>query len=525
MAAGLTQSPSARSVFQGADSGEFKESRLRSVWVEHGLARRRLSLRKPIPQPQQVKARHFRRALEQLGGPFLLFGRYLSGRGDLLPVSHLVELRQLSMARNAGDIALAALDPRLEDLQHVRSTPLSCVWTGRFQNRPVVVEMLSNGAGIPEKAWKVFCNGIQMLDAEPECEAARDSVLEEFRYWLQLQADPARKRRLLERMSDASFSTCWRFPEIASELELSENLGLAYFTIPEPSPKQKVAEREDPKVLAAKMEGLIELPFLFSAIPAEFEHDDLRQAADGGVTFRIWPAMAAIPPERHHEIVQYVTCLLSEDRSRAAHYLLRMVKTLSPELSANDLRQELAAGTLDLEAMNCLPASSLELLYSWKALRNCGADSPQFLQLFHRHALLNGFWNGATAKEDLLPEAVWPVLGRILSLRISENLSYDKAGEWLLGSALVLLSAGRQWTASLEELRDRDLAAPVAPSRRNGRSGRLSGKILAVLFLAFIPLAIQVALHNAGTPWEVAFSLLSGMALLGLLFVVARKSG
>jgi hypothetical protein len=523
MAAGLKQRPSARSVFQGANPGDFNESRLRSVWSDYGLARRRLSLRTPIPQPLQVKARHFRQALEQLGGPFLLFGRYLSGRGDLLPVSHLIELGQLPVGREPGDSARFQLDSRLENLQPERSTPVSGIWTGRFQGRPVVVEILFNGGEIPDKNWKAFCNGIRMVDAEPECEAAGDSVLEGFRYWLQLQADPSRKRKSLERMSGSTVSTCWRFPEIAAELELSEDLGLAYFNIPQDPPKQEDAERKNRRVLASMMEGLIELPFLFSAIPVEFEFDDLHPVAEG-VTFRIWPALAAIPPERHHEIVRYVTCLLSEDRSRAAHHLLRMVRTLSPELSSYDLRQELAAGTLDLEAMNRLPASALELLYSWKALRNCGAASPQFLQLFHRYSLLNGFWNGAPPKEDLLPEAVWPVMGRIFSLRVSENLSYEKAGDWLLGSALVLLSAGRQWTANLEELRDNDFAEPAAASRRKIRSGRLRSKILALLFLAFIPLAIQVAWHNAGTPWEVAFSLLGGMALLGLIYVVVRMA-
>ena len=89
-------------------------------WARYGLAPHTLwnllsrqSRYESLPRPER-----FRLALEEAGGLFETFGRFLAGRADLLPSAYLTQLLNLRSSRKplSDPAALPGIDGRVQEI-------------------------------------------------------------------------------------------------------------------------------------------------------------------------------------------------------------------------------------------------------------------------------------------------------------------------------------------------------------------------------------------------------------------------
>src|SRR6266404_6556044 len=114
-------------------------------WEKYGLVTHRwFTLRTETAAYSDLpRAARFRLALEEAGGLFPVFGRFLAGRADLLPSVYLHELRNIQLPEAIPSPAALGDDlaKRLSGVVPLRCTPGADIFEAVYERRLVVIEI------------------------------------------------------------------------------------------------------------------------------------------------------------------------------------------------------------------------------------------------------------------------------------------------------------------------------------------------------------------------------------------------
>lgn len=480
----------------------------------------------------------FRLALEETGGLFATFGRFLSGRADLLPSAYLSELLKLRSSRKpSGDASsLPELQGRVQELSLRGFTSVGEVYSGRYQDQPVVLEVYPDreGSGV-NAGWRTFVRQVRRLQNSPEQAVAGPDVLDQFREWLDWQHDIERKRSLLKNLAAIPFSTTTRFPKLIDGLQ-SERC-LVYERQPgEPLPDRLRSEKQGAAALDLWTESLIEQSLLLSLVDSEARPENYLLLENGEIGFSAVPAFVTIPVEWHNEMVQYTAAAAAGNSQRAMQMLSRICAAESAYDIEQRLLERLSALQPELKIQQSVPASVVTIENYWRSVRAGEVSSPLFLHLYHRILSTVGQWAGITANQQSQPgqpsEAddpvaggLWPTLGRLLQYRVGELVSSEKGIEWLFSSGLLLMSATRQIAVTLEQVRDNDVAllleGPDDDKREDVRTRRVASGIRSALALGLLMVSAEIARQTSGT-MSTAATAAAVISAVALCAVIAR---
>lgn len=502
-----------------------------AVWEKYGLRSTLLSERRGDPRfAALTRASRFRLALEELGGLYALFGRFATGRADLLPSPHLRQIRKIRIARPLLARALVEQEfgPRITDVEPVDVRACSEVYRASWRDGPVIIEYFPpDSACLRLDSFEDFSRGMRHLADAAESPLARHHVLERFREWLLLQADIERKRTILENLSRSPQDCITRFPKVVAELQTRRFL---VYRAMEGEPVDAQLRAQSPQaglVLQRVVEGFLEQALLLSLLDADVQLENLITLPEGRVGFRIVPTLAPIPPEWSYELLQYAASAAAANSPRALHMLARMSALQDVYAGEQRLLRELSGLQPELKINVVTPESVTSMENYWRALGATPLRPPFFLELFHREATLLGQYNGdLSPSTDLIKESLWPVLGRILRFRLGEVLSAEKGREWLIGSGLLMLGATRQLGLTLEQIRDNELALVLdqQPYARGGGKPSSPTPVLvgATMALGLFAAALYLSLTVAGSGYRFVAGLVAIVTGLALAILVSK---
>ena len=489
-----------------------------------------------LPRPNR-----FRLALEEAGGLYVWFGQFLSGRVDLLPSTYTSQLRHLRAPKGSGETppsSVPELAGRFTEAELLRVTPASEVYAATGPDGPVVLEIFgsreagerrSQGNGgrvrVPfsEPDWASFSRQMRLLIDSEESSAVQPPVLERFREWLLLHADMERKRVILRNLQDIPIRCVSRFPRLLADV---------------PSVRCLAYERMEGLPLVAAggafasesglhlwAEGLLEQSLLLSLVDAEAQPENYLVLPEGGLGFRTLPALVSVPVEWHYELLQYVASASASNTARALQMLSRMSGSGSPYGTEQLLFEKLSSLQPELKINVVAPESVAALENYWRAMARTEQRLPAFLDYFHRNlSVLGQSSETAGLSSDVVSDAMWPALGRVLQFRIGDILSTERGQDWLASSGLLMMSAVRQLTVSLEQVRDNDLALILDRQESEAANGSGNRRIASVVgsgvslvsFLFFLQL---VSRSSGGAPSLLALLAAIGSAVALSMFV------
>lgn len=545
----MNSAPAARppSLFRRALRSSFPPSFPKIHWDRYGLVPR--AGWSPLPTDSRYasrpRAERFRLALEETGELFEVFGRFLSGRADLLPSSYLTQLLTLRSSRKPqlDPSALPELKGRVTDTALAGFSPAGEIYSATFEGRPVTLEMVpdpARPAWLP--GWRSFSRQILELRNSSEQAVSSQEVLDQFREWLDAHADMERKRSMLKNLADVPFACATRFPKLIEELQTPRCL--AY----EKQEGEPLAERLRPTAAGAQAletwaESLLEQTLILSLVDAEARAENYLLLADGGIGFRAVPCLVPVPVEWHTPMVQYTAAAAAGNSQRAIQMLSRICYGANAYEAEQRLLERLSALQPELKIQQVIPASVVTLENYWRTLARAGAASPLFLHLYHRNLVVAGISAGqlgqgdgplgsqpqgqmnSSEAEDVVAQALWPVLGRLLQYRFGELLSSEKGLEWLYSSGLLLMSATRQVAVTLEQVRDNDVAllveGPEDEPREELRTRRVASAIRSALALGLLLLSAEIAGQSSGALAAAATAAAAASAV-ALCAVMAR---
>src|SRR5262249_40955321 len=152
-----------------------------------------------------------------------------------------------------------------------------------------------------------------------------------------------------------------------------------------------------------------------STIDAEAALENYLILPDGRLGYRTLPAWTYVPVGAHYELLQYITLSAAGNAPRALRMLSRMTADQDAYGMEGELLKKLSSLQPDLKINVVTPESVTTLENYWRALAATSLRSPLFLQLFHRNLTILGQYNETVVSQrDLIAEALWPVIGRIL---------------------------------------------------------------------------------------------------------------
>jgi hypothetical protein len=249
-------------------------------------------------------------------------------------------------------------------------------------------------------------------------------------------------------------------------------------------------------------ESWLEQPLLLSLLDSTATAENYVLLADGGLGLETIPALCPVPVEWHHELLQYLASAVAGNSARALQMLARICGN---EAYATErvLQEQLSALQPELRIERTTAESVAAVENYWRALSRTSLQPPLFLQLFHRNlALLAQAPAKQTGARDVVSEAMWPVLARILQFRVGELLATEKGIELVGESTLLMLSGLRQMIVTLEQVRDNDLALEIdsqpAEDQGHRRNRRTAGIIRSAFGLVLFLFSLRVAESSTG---------------------------
>jgi hypothetical protein len=272
------------------------------------------------------------------------------------------------------------------------------------------------------------------------------------------------------------------------------------------------------------VEGMLERVFLYSLVDVEMQVENFVLLPEGKLGFHAVPPFVGVPPDGYYETLQYTACSVSGDISRA-------LKTLSRLLAEDDslaLEQDLTAklSSLQPELGSKVHSASLNFFEnSGRALAASGWKVPLFLLLFHRNfAFVLEHCEALHVEEDLVKEAMCPVLGRVLRFHASDLLATKKSQDWLFSSFLLAFSAMRQAEVAMEQTRETEPGLARVVERKQAeflqaqKNRRTKVLVRTAMMLVGFFLLVQILINADNSLLQVS----SGTAAAFLAFAVYR---
>jgi hypothetical protein len=443
----------------------------------------------------------FRDALEEIGGLYATFGRFLAWRADLLRAEYLAALRSLrvDIPPQPRQDAVAALCRDLGSRGERLAASLSdepvwsgvsrCAWRGAWEGEPVVVQF--SRPPVDRREFRRFASAVASLREPGVAAALRPETFVQFEAWLRLADSTARERSYLETLAAFPHKTLVEYPRLIPEACAPDILVWRWV---EGEPLDRRIATGSADAVSKLAEAVLEQACLLAVVDAEFDLSAFVLTPSGSIAMRRAARLVAVPAALSRSLLKYVSSVLSGDSPAANHQLVRMVFGYPSTQKEARLYDELSNLEPELKINLRFPESAGAFESNWRAVARVRADRPLFLDCLHRNLLAAGYFDADTAsrdKNDTLADAQWPVVGRLLRTRVGELSSVEAGSQWILGTGLLALEGLRQATRLAEGFRDNDLAFTFSPglSEDAGRAANRAirtGVLVAVLLMVFL---------------------------------------
>ena len=472
------------------------------------------------------EAARFRSALEELGGLYAAYGRFLCWRADLLRTEYLGRLRHIKVATDPipvpefGSLLSrssatrgAALASALETTP-CWNTLARCAYRAQFQGRVIAVQVARDP--IPDSAFESFEIGLRLIQEDRLREAMTPRVLAGFREWMRIPDSPARERSYLVALGAMRERTLAQYPVLIPEI--STERVLCFEWVDGESVAAGIANGSA-EVVGRVAEYVLEQFCSAAAVDADFDTDSMVVTPSGKLALRRANRLLAIPAPLMHAGLKYISAVLASNAPGAAQMLVRLAVGSSNLTLEARLLDELSNLEPELKINLQFPASAAVFEGNWRALKRTGARTPLFLDMLHRNLIAVGYWTAETAPPPATPDAIaaapdpiaaaqWPVMGRILRERLSDMVSRETASDWFIGSGLLFFESMRQINRLAEGLRENDISVGV-DLQQGEDSGKTDERIRLGIFVGMLLLIFLGSLRfafSAGGGWSLVLS-------------------
>jgi hypothetical protein len=469
--------------------------------------------------------------LQGAGGLGSAFAAFLRFRADLLEPEFLDALRGVRETAPALDAAqraaalLAAFGSRSPELlatldpEPLWSTVSRCAFAGRWKGERVVVQIAREP--LTDQVLEAFEKKAMAICAAGAKGAADTSLLHQFRRWIRLADDPARERSYLNAAAGLRASVDYPvpIPEISAARVLS-------WRWTEGTALDRLFKARDAGAVMKFAEMVLEQICVLAMVDADIDTSQIVMSG-GRLTVRRANRLDAIPPPQVRTSLRYVSAVLSANSPVAVRSLLKLAwGRVAVEHEARML-DELSGLAPELKGDRRFAPTANLFETNWRALTKVNGARPLHVDTMHRNLLSVAYRNAEACPDtDCLTDAQWPVVGRLLRLRLGNMFDRQTISEWFVGSGLLLIESFRQANRLADEFRDNEVAVGVDQSPRGEEHEREANRstgvwiLIGVFFVMFIVSIRWAAVLP--TPYSTAGTVVAVIGALGLFWTVSR---
>lgn len=480
-------------------------------------------------------------ALQKLGGIYAAFGSFLAWRSDLLDGSCISSLRQIKpvfpvvpltavaavvrreLGRDAEELAVTLQDPPLWN------TLTRTAYLSRYQNRPVIVEVARHEVARDSLAAEQFAEfekGLRALGCPEAAAIVSPVVLRQFRAWIRNGETLSRERSFLDVLSRHKGETLAGYPNPIPEFSTS---AILCWPAVEGRSARELIEQGDSGIAVLIASALLEQFYSLSMVDGDLDLDAMIVDGNNRLHFRRLNNPVAVSPNLVNNGIKYISAVLAGNASVSAQTLIRLVVSHPPLDLERQLIDEFSSVEPELKVNMWFPPSAGAFESNWRALTKLAPSRPLFLDCLHRNLMAAGYWNSdavraGAPKMDAIPEAQWPVVGRLIRTQFGMLLNKESVMEWTLGSGLFMFGAFREMNRLAEEMREGDLTVGVdmtEPVRRENHPNRVSYGVVLGSLLAVLLIGLSWG-GTAPEPWSVLLKVLAVTALPAMFWTVSR---
>ena len=481
-------------------------------------------------------AKGLRDALEQLGGLYAAFGRYLGWRADLLgapyvnslrhfpidipavPLSTVAEIIALQIGPAAGELT-ANLEPDPE-----WNTLFRTAYRSRFAGRRVIVQVARDP--VTGESFAQFEKGLRSLGRPEVASIVAPAVVAQFGEWLRNGESLARERSFLNVLGHQDGETLVCYPKLIPEL-----CGASVLCWPmvEGRPAAELLQAGDANIAVLIASAILEQFYSLSVVDAELDLDSMLVGADQRLYLRRLNSPLSVLPSLINTGIQYCAAVVAGNATVSAQKLVRLVVSQPPLDLERLLMDEFSAIEPELKVNMWYPHSAGAFENNWRALARLTIVRPLFLNCLHRNLVAVGYWNSEAERAggprlDAISEAQWPVVGGVLRSHLGTLSNRKSAEEWAVGSGLLLFGALREMNRLTEEFRENDLTVGVdleeSPAEAPGGI-RFSYAGLLAVFLGILFAGLRWG-GAVQAPWNRVLEILAVGSLPGMFWALSR---
>jgi hypothetical protein len=506
-----------------------------TVFDTHGLLSRGAWRNAPIPSVEGGNpARSFCKALDELGGLYGVFGRFLAWRSDLVDTACIDELRRIRIDFPPAPLSTARRELSLIDTQLAASLENPPLWNtfnrtaylAQREGRAIVVQIARDPVSVEEFA--AFAKSLRAVKHPDIAGLVADSVIAQFEEWLRTAETLAHERRFLDAIGQHRGETLVSYPQPLPDL-CTANV-LCWLPAQGRSAAELVEQR-DPQVCVLLACAILEQYYSLAFVDADPDLHAMIVDVNGRLHIRYLNNPIAVPAGRISDGIKYTTAVLAGNATVSAQRLIRMVRSRPPLDLESILMDEFSAVEPELKIHRWFPPSAASFESNWRALARLEPFRPLFLDCFLRNLIAVGYWNSdvagdAPAPMDAIAQAQPAVVQRMLKTEMSLILNRNSAQEWAMGSGLLAFGAMREANRLLEEVRDNDVTTGVdtrEPPSKGIPRRRLSYAIVLACLMAALLTSLLLG-GSAPEPWPLVLRIVA-LATLPLMFWAVWRVG
>ena len=479
--------------------------------------------------------KRLRQALEQLGGLYAAFGRFLNYRSDLLDASTVADLRGLQLqlpvvpVSDVGNLIRRELGTEGRDLaEHLEPTPVwntlaRTAYSSRYQDQSVIIQVARDP--VSEESFQAFEKGIRSLGRSEVAAMVSPGVLKQFRQFIRRCEPLDRERSLLNTLANYKGELLVEYPRLIPEL--SQGSMLCWNAVEGRPLSELIAEgnAEAPVLLAT---AVLEQFYSLSIVDADLDPAALIVDSDRRLHYRRLNAAISVLPHQVDSGIEYAAAVVSGNASLSAQKLVRLTIGRSSPDYEKQLLDEFSGIEPELKINSWYPSSAEAFENNWRALASIFPARPLFLDLLHRNLVASGYWNSDTVRagapaSDAIAEAQWPVVARLISTQFGMLMKREAVQEWAIGSGLLLVGALREMNQLVEQIRENDVRIGLdfdEPPKIEGDPSIKYGFLLVILLAIFL-----TGLHWGGLatePWATPLKILAGASLPAMFWALSK---
>ena len=518
--------------------GEINKNPI-TVFDTHGLLSRGSWRNAPIPSAEgSDPARAFCKALDELGGLYGVFGRFLAWRSDLIDTGCVDELSRIRVNYPPVPLATAAATVRRElgeagvDVAaSLENPPLwntfnRTAYLAQRDGRAIVVQVARDPVSADEFA--AFSRNLKAVKHPEIAGLVAAPVILQFEEWLRTAETLAHERRFLDAIGQHRGETLVSYPQLVSDLCTTSVL--CWLPVQGRSAAELVEQR-DSQVCVLVASAILEQFYSLAFVDADPDLRAMIVDVNGRLHMRYLNNPVAVPAGRISDGIKYTTAVLAGNATLSAQRLIRMVQSRPPLDLESTLMDEFSAVEPELKIHRWFPASAAAFESNWRALARLEPARPLFLDCFLRNLIAVGYWNSdvvgdATAPMDAIAQAQPTVVQRMLNTEMSLMLNQNSAKEWAMGSGLLAFGAMREASRVLEEVRDNDVTVGVdtrVPPTR-GIPRRWLSYVIVLACLMGVLLTSLLLGGSAPEPWPLVLRIVA-LGTLPLMFWAVWRVG